>query len=117
MKIASDIADVLQYIHHDCESPIIHCDFKPGNILLNYDMTARLGDFGIARFYMKSKSAAARDSSSVCTTTSKGLLDTLLQVTNMFLPVIFFLYDNKMGIYMNYTLCCTFYLVCRVRRR
>jgi serine/threonine protein kinase len=74
MNIAVDIADALQYIHHDCESPIIHCDLKPSNILLDYDMTAHLGDFGIARFYMKSKSAAAGDSSSVSTITLKGTI-------------------------------------------
>uniref|UniRef100_A0ACD5UCE9 Uncharacterized protein n=1 Tax=Avena sativa TaxID=4498 RepID=A0ACD5UCE9_AVESA len=74
MKIAVDIADALQYIHHDCESPIIHCDLKPSNILLDYDMTAHLGDFGIARFYMKSKSAAAGDSSTVGTVTVKGTI-------------------------------------------
>ncbi|KAM0895575.1 hypothetical protein ACQ4PT_023755 [Festuca glaucescens] len=74
MKIAIDIADVLQYIHHDCESPIIHCDLKPSNILLDYDMTAHLGDFGIARFYMKSKSAAAGDLIAIGTVTLKGTI-------------------------------------------
>jgi serine/threonine protein kinase len=74
MKIAVDMADALQYIHHDCESPIIHCDLKPINILLDYDMTAHLGDFGIAGFYMKSKSAPAGDSSSIGTITLKGTI-------------------------------------------
>jgi serine/threonine protein kinase len=37
-------------------------------------MTAHLGDFGIARFYMKSKSAAAGDSSSIGTITMKGTI-------------------------------------------
>ena len=62
LKIAVDIADALQYIHHDCESPIIHCDLKPSNILLDDDMTAHLGDFGIARFYLETKSQTAGES-------------------------------------------------------
>lgn len=74
MKIAVDIADALQYIHHDCENPIVHCDLKPSNILLDYDMTARLGDFGIARLYIKSKSAAAGGSSSMGTITLRGTI-------------------------------------------
>ena len=61
-KIVGDIADALQYIHHDCESPIIHRDLKPSNILLDDDMTAHLGDFGIARFYLEtSQTVEIRD--------------------------------------------------------
>lgn len=74
VEIAANIADALQYIHHDCESPIIHCDLKPSNILLDYDMTARLGDFGIARFYIKRKLVPAGDSTSVGTITLKGTI-------------------------------------------
>ncbi|KAL6903665.1 hypothetical protein ACP4OV_004478 [Aristida adscensionis] len=67
INIVVDIADALQYLHHDCESPIIHCDLKPSNILLDDDMTARLGDFGLARFYLKNTqpSAGVGDLSSI----------------------------------------------------
>lgn len=65
ISIAADIADVLQYLHHDCERPIIHCDLKPSNILLDDGMTAHLGDFGIARFYVTSRSSSIGDPSSI----------------------------------------------------
>ncbi|KAM0881217.1 hypothetical protein ACQ4PT_033098 [Festuca glaucescens] len=68
LKIVVDVADALQYIHHDCESPIIHRDLKPGNILLDDDMTAHLGDFGIARFYLETPPTVG-DSRSVGTLT------------------------------------------------
>ncbi|CAL5059573.1 unnamed protein product [Urochloa decumbens] len=74
LEIASDIADALQYIHHDCESPIIHCDLKPSNILLDDDMTAHLGDFGIARFYLETKSQRTGDSRSTGTINLKGTI-------------------------------------------
>jgi len=74
LKTIVDIADALQYIHHDCESPIIHCDLKPSNILLDDDMTAHLGDFGIARFYLETKSQTARDSRSTSTLNLKGTI-------------------------------------------
>uniref|UniRef100_A0A8I6YYP4 Receptor kinase-like protein Xa21 n=3 Tax=Hordeum vulgare subsp. vulgare TaxID=112509 RepID=A0A8I6YYP4_HORVV len=45
---AIGIADALAYLHNDCERQIAHCDLKPTNILLDDDMNAYLGDFGIA---------------------------------------------------------------------
>lgn len=50
LNIAIDVASALDYLHNHCCPPIVHCDLKPSNILLDSDMTARLGDFGLARF-------------------------------------------------------------------
>ena len=55
ISIAVNIADALDYLHHDCGRPTVHCDLKPSNILLDEDMNALLGDFGIARFYADSR--------------------------------------------------------------
>ncbi|CAL5422736.1 unnamed protein product [Camellia sinensis] len=49
LGIAIDVASALDYLHNHCHIPVIHCDVKPGNILLNSDMTAHVGDFGLAR--------------------------------------------------------------------
>lgn len=49
LNIAINVADALDYLHHDCQTPVIHCDLKPSNILLDDDMVARVGDFGLAR--------------------------------------------------------------------
>ncbi|KAK4740950.1 hypothetical protein SAY87_024538 [Trapa incisa] len=49
LNIAIDVALALDYLHHRGEMPIIHCDLKPTNILLDGQMVAHVGDFGLAR--------------------------------------------------------------------
>ena len=49
LNISIDVANVLNYLHQHCGTPIVHCDLKPSNVLLNAEMTACVGDFGLAR--------------------------------------------------------------------
>ncbi|MCO5576216.1 hypothetical protein L7F22_030024 [Adiantum nelumboides] len=49
LDIAKDVATGLKYLHLECVSAIIHCDLKPGNILLDNDLVAHIGDFGLAK--------------------------------------------------------------------
>ena len=48
--IAVDVASALDYLHNEPTPSLMHCDLKPSNILLDYDMTARIGDFGSSKF-------------------------------------------------------------------
>ncbi|KAJ7218795.1 hypothetical protein O6H91_Y469600 [Diphasiastrum complanatum] len=48
-RIAVSIAAGLKYLHFDCSPRIVHRDIKPSNILLDENMGAHLGDFGLAR--------------------------------------------------------------------
>nr|TKW09187.1 hypothetical protein SEVIR_6G076900v2 [Setaria viridis] len=50
IRIAMDVASALDYMHNQLTPPLVHCDLKPANVLLDYDMTARVGDFGSAKF-------------------------------------------------------------------
>ncbi|XVE69393.1 hypothetical protein DITRI_Ditri09bG0148800 [Diplodiscus trichospermus] len=49
LDIAVDVANAIDYLHHNCETLIVHCDLKPTNVLLNDDMVAHVGDFGLAK--------------------------------------------------------------------
>nr|GFA09312.1 protein kinase-like domain-containing protein [Tanacetum cinerariifolium] len=49
INILKDVATKLDYLHNRCQTTIGHGDLKPSNILLDADMVAHVGDFGLAR--------------------------------------------------------------------
>ncbi|KAJ8564866.1 hypothetical protein K7X08_001326 [Anisodus acutangulus] len=50
LNIAIDVASAIDYLHHHCETPIVHCDLKPSDILLDNRLVRHVGDFGLAKF-------------------------------------------------------------------
>ena len=53
LQIAFGIAKGLMYLHEECSTPIIHCDIKPENILLDEYLTPRISDFGLAKLLIR----------------------------------------------------------------
>ena len=53
-QIATGIACGLQYLHTIGDRPLIHGDIKTANILLDKNMEPKIGDFGLARYGIKS---------------------------------------------------------------
>ncbi|KAI9088564.1 hypothetical protein K1719_029678 [Acacia pycnantha] len=49
INIIMDIVSALNYLHYEYGQPLIHCDLKPSNVLLDDNMIAHLSDFGLAR--------------------------------------------------------------------
>ncbi|KAH6820196.1 hypothetical protein C2S53_003432 [Perilla frutescens var. hirtella] len=64
LNIAIDIACAVDYLHQHCGTPIIHCDIKPSNILLDEELVGHVGDFGLARFLSKATNSSSTHQSS-----------------------------------------------------
>lgn len=51
LNIIDGILKGIQYLHEDSRLKIFHCDLKPENILLDSNMTPKISDFGISKFF------------------------------------------------------------------
>lgn len=56
-NIIKGIAAGLLYLHEEWEQVVIHRDVKSSNVLIDNEMNARLGDFGLARLYDHGKNS------------------------------------------------------------
>ncbi|XP_031397276.1 probable LRR receptor-like serine/threonine-protein kinase At3g47570 [Punica granatum] len=65
LNIAIDVGNALEYLHHHGQTPIVHCDLKPSNVLLDSEFTAYVSDFGLAKFLMGDQASGRTETSSI----------------------------------------------------
>ncbi|MED6223817.1 hypothetical protein PIB30_077833 [Stylosanthes scabra] len=55
-QISIGVARGLEYLHHGCNTRILHLDIKPQNILLDENFCPKVADFGLAKICKKDQS-------------------------------------------------------------
>jgi len=61
LSVALDVAHALHYLHYNSHEVVVHCDIKPSNVLLDDDIVAYVGDFGLARFLNGATGSSSKD--------------------------------------------------------
>ncbi|XP_073281953.1 uncharacterized protein [Primulina huaijiensis] len=82
LNIVFDVASAVEYLHHGSNSIVIHGDLKPSNILLDENMTAHVGDFGLAKVVSNIYPAYEGNSSSVAIKGTIGYIPPEYGMTN-----------------------------------
>jgi kinase len=72
LRVATEAARALCYLHHECKPRILHRDVKSSNILLDSAMEAHVADFGLAKFLRRGASGSGAVAAAECVSVVAG---------------------------------------------
>jgi len=61
VRICSDVAEGMSYLHHYSPFKVVHCDLKPSNILLDEHITPLVTDFRISSLVLSDENTSTTD--------------------------------------------------------
>ncbi|CAI9090617.1 OLC1v1025430C2 [Oldenlandia corymbosa var. corymbosa] len=76
LNILIDVACAIEYLHCGNLTPIVHCDLKPSNVLLDQEMVAHVSDFGIAKLLGQDNVTYTKTLATLCYIAPEGLVST-----------------------------------------
>jgi Leucine-rich repeat (LRR) protein len=109
LSLVVDISDAVAYLHHNHHGSIVHCDLKPSNILLDSDMVAHVGDFGLARLQVYPEPSSSGNSTSSSSVAIRGTIGYVAPGILKFCIAVFcFLFNLKSGDLTDILICAIY---------
>lgn len=91
LDIVIDVASALGYLHCSFSKPVIHCDLKPSNVLLDEGMVVYVSNFGMAKLLA--------DEDSIMHTRTMATLGSMAPGESLYLFQDFYIMVHRSSLY------------------
>lgn len=101
VRIGLEVAKGILYLHEECELQIVHCDLKPGNIIMDQSWTPKISNFGFAKVFVPNQSTRVVDvggtsqSGYTAPELQKGLLSTKVDIYSFGVVLIEMVFETS----------------------
>jgi len=75
LDIMIDVASAIDYLHNGYTKPVVYCDLKPSNVLVDQEMVGHVSDFGIAKLLGEGEASVQTRTIATIGYIAPGILD------------------------------------------